>query len=653
MLSWFRKRARSRWVKALFYFIALTFFGGFGILSSSRIRSCAAGGRALPDAPVAHVKGNPITYEQLQRAVNEQRRYWLQMMREQYEGDIPESLMEGIDFKGQVMDQMVQNILLLSKAREWGIEVSNAEVRETIAHSPLFRDRTGRFNRQIYLRMLSRQGKTEGAYEAEIRDQLAMTKLIGLVSGSALLLKGEARERYIFEHERINLEYLSLDIDERFKDARPTEEEISEYYEDNKERFDLPETRRVRFFKFHVPDYEKKVKLNAKELADFFNETKERYMVEPEKAHLRHILIRVNGSDSEEMIEESRIRAEELAARARAGQEDFAELARTFSEDAGTKDQGGDLGEIFRGRALPQIDEAAFALLPGEVSDPVRTQYGFHVLKLEDKTSAKFMPYYEVKDEVEESFRRTRAFALATLDANTVESMLNSGKGMQEVADETGIALYTSEFFHRQEQAVPDIPDFYQVSHHAFLLEMGETSEKISGLDDLYVIELAEIAEPHQASLEESREKIVRIITPEIKKKRARKEARAYLEELKAGTEVKRVAREAGLSWQETGFFPRAANEIPGIGYSEELKAAAFRLGPDQPWPEDVYEVSRKMVVIHFKELKPADMEEFEDNPDEFEQQILHEKQQEVTSNFIESLKQDAVTYTELYERVY
>jgi peptidyl-prolyl cis-trans isomerase D len=652
MLSWFRKHARSRWVKALFYFIALTFFGGFGILSSSRVRSCAAGGRALPDDPVAHVKGNPITYEQLQRAVNEQRRYWLEMMREQHEGDIPDSLMESIDFKSQVMDQIAQNILLLSKAREWGITVSNAEVREAIAQSSFFRDRTGRFNRQIYLEILSRQGKTEGAYEAEIRDQLAMAKLIGLVSGSAVLLEGEARGRYIFEHEKINLGYLSLDIDERFQDARPTEEEIREYYEDNKEKFDLPETRKLRFFRFHVPDYEEKVKLSEKELNDFYSETKARYLLEPEKARLRHILIRVSRDDTEEKIEEARSMAEDLAARARAG-DDFAELARTYSEDDGTKDQGGYLGEVVRGTAIPQIDEAAFGLLPGGVSDPVLTQYGFHVLRLEDKTAAKFMPFDEVKDEVQENLLRIKAFTLATLDANTVESMLNAGKSMKEVAEENGIALYTSEFFHRQEQAVPDIPDFYQVSHHAFLLQMGEISEKISGLDDLYIIELAEIAEPHQASIEESREKIERIITPEIKKKRARKEARAYLEELKAGADIKKVAKKAGLSWQETGLFPRAAEEVPGIGYSEELKAAAFRLGPDQPWPEDVYEVSRNMVIIHFKEVEPADIEEFEKNPDEFEQQMLYEKQQEVTSNFIESLKQDAVTYTELYERVY
>ncbi len=648
MLSWFRKHAGSPWAKALYIFIAVTFFGGFGMLSSGRFRSCI-GGDVQEDDVVAVVGGKEdITYGMLVRSIYRFRENWLRMMSEQYGDDIPQDILEGVDFKSQVMDMLVEDIVLHSAAEEWGIDVTDAEVRYSIGKT--FRDRSGRFSRDIYEASLRNAGISEAVFEQRARDNIFNQKIMALVASSAKLLEGEARERYIFEQEKINLDYLSFDIDERFKDEKPTEEEINEYFEENSDRFNLPETRKIRFFRFHVPDYEGKVKLTNEKIEEFYEQSRDRYLVSPEKAVIRHILIRTPDPPDEERINASRALSEDLVARAREGM-DFGELARTYSEDLNTKQQGGFTGEVVRG-AMPPLDDAIFSLEPGEISDPVLTMAGFYIIKMEEKIPSEYESLEDVKDEVKGNLRRSTAFAMATIDANTVVREIDAGKDMERISGELGFKLYASEFFHRDERNVPDIPDIYLVAGEAFYLDKGQVSGVISGLDDVYVIEVVEIISPHQASLEESRTKIERIIGPEVKKKRALDEARGYLDELKAGASLNSVARKAGLEWEEAGLFPRAAADVPGVGYSEDIKVAAFRLGPDQPWPDDVYEVSRKMVILHFREKQEADLDEFDENPEDFEQEMLYEKQMEIFERFKEVLKKDAVKYEPLYEEI-
>jgi peptidyl-prolyl cis-trans isomerase D len=301
---------------------------------------------------------------------------------------------------------------------------------------------------------------------------------------------------------------------------------------------------------------------------------------------------------------------------------------------------------------IKEFEDVAFSLPKGAVSEVLETSFGYHILKVTDIKSVEYEPFEKVKKAIEEEVIRNKAHALAEQEAEEVAQEVQGGKTLEEAAAALGKKVFKSEFFEKGEHDVPGLPDSMQVTEQAFFLKPGRTSEVISGLDDLYVIRVDEVQPAHQASLAESRDRIIRMITPEIKVKRTQEMARKYLERLKAGESEKKIAKEAKVAWKSTSWFPRSAATLPDLGYSEDLKAQAFQLSEANPWPPEVYEVEHKIVLVHFEGREPADLKAFEEDPDPFTQKLLAEKREEALKDYLDILKEKSVTYTDLYKQI-
>jgi len=650
MLSRIRRHTRSWWTKVLFYFLAVTFFGGFGILSYRMRGKSGSQGQFAGGETLALVNGEPITRAQFYNL----RSRTLTQLREQYQGDISESLFESLDLKSKIMDQLVEQMLLDQKAQELGIQVSVKEIQEQIARVPDFLDSTGKFDRRRYALTLNRMGYPEESFENEIRKSIAINKLIYLVGQGVTLAKGEARERYIFENEKIQLGYLSWDPEEYAQKAVPSEEEIREYYDSHPEVFDLSETRRIGVVHWRIRDDEKKMSATTAELKEYYEKSKDRYQVPGSQEEVRasHILLMVKPDASESERAEVRKKMEGIREDALKPGADFAGLARQYSEDAGSREGGGDLGFFPHGRLIKEFEDVAFSLPKGAVSEVIETSFGYHILKVTDIKPVEYESFEKVKKAIKEEVIRNKAHALAEQEAEEVAQEVQEGKTLEEAAAAQGEKVFKTEFFEKGEHDVPGIPDSMQVTEQAFFLKPGQTSDVISGLDDLYVIRVDEVQPAHQASLAESRDRIIRMITPEIKVKRTQEMARKYLERLKAGQSEKKIAKQAKVAWKSTPWFPRSAATIPDLGYSEDLKAQAFQLSEANPWPTDVYEVDRKIVLVHFQGREPADLKAFEEDPEPFTQRLLAEKKEEALKNYLDALKEKSVTYTDLYQQI-
>ena len=652
MLNVIRRYTRSWFTKALFYFLAITFFGGFGLLSYRRsggkLRNLTKG---QPEEVLAMVRQEPITlpeYRSLYTRTQER-------LRQQYQGEIPEALLQGLDLKNKVMDQLVEQKLMGQKAQELGIQVGTGEIQREIARIPEFRDSGGQFDRKRYVSALGQMGYTEEAFETEVKKTLAINKLMALVSQGVKLVEGEARERYIFENEKLKLSYLAWDPAESAKNAIPGDEEIKAYFDAHPQMFDLSETRKLSGVRWSINDFKQKSKVSEAEVKEYYEKKKPQYLDKehPEEKRVSHIVLMVKTDASESERAELLKRIKSIREEATKPGADFAELAKKYSEDPGTKGEGGDLGFFPRGRMIKEFEDAAFSLQVGEVSPVIETRFGYHLLKVTDQKPAQYQPLDQVRPEIEAELLRNQAHALALQEAEAAAKAVAEGQSLEKAAAAAGRKVFTTEYFEKGETDVPELPDAAQVTEQAFYLKPGEVGkEVITGLDDLYLIRLDDVKAAHKAGLEESRDRIVRILTPEVRVKRTREMARQLLDRLRAGEAPAKIAKEAKTNWESTEWFPRSAATVPGLGISEDLKAQAFLLSEERPWPDNVYEVDRKIVLVHFEGRQPADMKAFEEKPDEFSRQVLAEKREEVFKNFVDSLKENAVTYTDLYKQI-
>lgn len=249
MLNVIRRYTRSWFTKVLFYLLAISFFGGFGMLgyrrSGGKLRNLTKL-KAQPEETIALVHNEPITLPEYraQYARTQER------IRQQYQGEIPESMLQNLDLKDKVMNQLVEQKLLEQKAQELGIQVSAGEIQREIARFPNFHDSSGQFDHKRYMLALSQMGYSEEGFEDEVRKSIAIEKLKAMVGQGVKLVEGEARDRYVFDHEKIKLGYLTWDPDSFAKKAAPTAEEIKEYYDKHPEVFDLSETRKVSVVRF-------------------------------------------------------------------------------------------------------------------------------------------------------------------------------------------------------------------------------------------------------------------------------------------------------------------------------------------------------------------------------------------------------------------
>ncbi len=647
MLSWFRKHSKSWAVKALYVVLAATFFGGFGILSNRYMRERPA---EESKEAVATANGVEISSRDFYRNYARAKQSWYQKMSRQY-GEVPAEMLDTGALKQDVLDEMVGRALLKQQAEKLGVKVSSSEVNTQISQIPYFRDQTGAFNQATYKNILSQLGVTAEQFEDEVREQLIVDRVTSLVVAPVQVSADEVKEYYDRTFQELNLDYFVIDAEKRYAKLEPTAKEIEEYFGSHTRDFDWPETRRVQYLKFHIPDFEKEAVVSEAELKEYYEKSKDRYLVKPESAHFRHILIKAaEGAGADEIKKaQDKIVAIEDALK---GGIDFAEEAKKYSEDTTSAINGGDLGWTSRGQLVPEFEQAGYALSPGGVSEPVRSKYGFHLLKLEELKPAEYKPLSEVKDAVKKELVRNQAHILAKDKADLVlKDCL--GKSMAEAAKKNHLELRTSEYFRKGENNLEGLPDSRDISELSFLMTQGEISEVLTGKDDLYIFEVTEIKDPHQATLEETHPKIVRKLEPEIRLAKAKEDGRKDLEELRKGPGIAAVARKENSELKETGFFPSGSQQVPGIGYSKEFSKMVFSLTLKDPAPKDVYDSAGRVYVLKLKALKPADPAQFDSEKETVKKTLLTQKRQEAFDRYLQDLKKGKVQIKEeVYKKI-
>lgn len=619
MLDSIRKSAESWGVKVLFGVIIVVFVLGYGMMGNDQ------GGSQV----LALINDQPLMIEEYAQV----HRRILDNQRQQNPNITAEDLRQQ-QFRMRVFQGMVQDILLLQAAAALNITVSPAELQEAIKNDENFHDENQRFSERRYQQLL-RQNRIEPAqYEQDLLRSMIIGKLQKYVTLPATVSETEAREAYDFHMQKRTVEYLAVDAVDFFNATDPTDEEISTWYEENKDRFLVPPSVTVDHIVFTPQALAENYEITPEEAEEYYQAYKDTEFQQEEQVKASHILIQLEEGASDAAWEEAKTRIEEIRQNLVDGA-DFAELAKEFS-DCPSSFQGGDLGWFGRGRMVPEFEETAFSLKPGEISQPVRTQFGWHLIKVEDHQEATAIPFEDAKEEIMTTMAQDKA-------SDDLEKLLNysmdlvlSDMPLADVAKEKNLPFVENETFTRDELTTAFGMDDATLDK-LFAMAPGQTTlTPLSVENGFAFFTVKELTPATHKPLEEVKEIVADRVRFQHSQELAEQKAREMLDAINENglTDEDKEALAKSDPFGRQGF-------IPGLGLSMELVTDTFASEMDK-WLPGVYPTDIGYVIARVVDEAPPTEEEWETQKEQVLQILTEEEQKKLYTAYLQDLQEKA-----------
>jgi peptidyl-prolyl cis-trans isomerase D len=624
MLNVLRKQAQSTLIQGLVLVIAIVFiFWGVGANMNNNRNSAAT------------VNGEEISFQQYQRAYDRT----VENFRQQFGGQVPPGLLEGMGIKQQVLGQLIQAELLRQGGEEMGIVVSDLLVQHEIEKMAAFQQ-DGHFDLERYKDILSQNRMTTTSFEGGLKADLQTGRVTDKVGSFVVVPDSEVRDWLAYTGEEIKLAYVSFDPAAFEKKVEVSDAELSAWFGKNKEKYRSEPEVRLEYLFFGFAEDAKQLELSDEELKARYESDKATYQT-PEQRHARHILLKTAEGDSEAVRAEKKKKAEEVLALARQGK-DFAELARKYSEGP-TKDRGGDLGFFARGRMVPSFDEAVFSMKTGDISELVETPFGYHVIKLEEIRPATGRSFEQVKDNLAKSVRQEKARGLTFKRASkTYEEIMRAGS-LDKYGQKGEEKVITTDYFARSKplSGLTAEPEFLAA---AFGLNRGELSSVVELNDGYGIIFVNDIKEPALPELVEVRERVVADYT---KEKAVDLAAQAAADLLAAGREKGGIKDAAGSEQQvlESDFLKRSAAPAAGAPPAQVLQDGFALPWKDKFAPAPV-QVGNISYVYEIIERRPGTEESDAAGLEQIRGQLLASERNTLITSWLGRVREHAKIWT-------
>jgi peptidyl-prolyl cis-trans isomerase D len=556
-----------------------------------------------------------------------------QLVEIQQRNQVPKQL-ESL-YARQILNQLIFQKEMEYEAKRLGIHVSDQERADRIRQflPTAYNGDTFVGMDRYASEVQARFQLTVPVFEELIRQGLLQDKFRKLVTDGVSVGPSELQDEFKYKNEKVKLDYAFIKPEDLEAKITPDEAEIKAAYEKNRTRYQIPEKRVVRYGLIDLNQLRQTAQISDDELKAQYQQNIQQYQV-PNRVHVQHILLMTVGKTDAE-VEEIRQKAEDVLKQARKGA-NFEDLAKKYSEDPGTKDKGGDLGWLTPGQTVPEFEKTAFGLDKGKISDLVKTQYGFHIIKVLDKETAHTKPFDEVKDSIKTPLLLAKADKLASDTADQLSATIRRSNkvSLDDVAKQFHLALGETRPVTPAEPIL-ELGNSKEAKEAIFRLRQDELSLPIRTDRGYLVLSVKQIQPAHPGSLEEVRDKIV----AELKQQKATELARAKAEDLakrvKAGEKFDGAAKSLGLEAKSSDLFARDGS-ITGAVSGKQV-SAAFQLKPgDVGAPLNlganwfVYRVAEK------QEPNPAD---FEKQKKELTDQVLQTKRNLAFEAFRTSLE--------------
>ena len=508
----------------------------------------------------------------------------------------------------QILQNLVFQRELEYEAKRLGITVTDQERADRIRlYLPMAFSGGSFIGMDQYTGLVQQRFQlTVPAFEELIRQGLLEEKFRKLVTDGISVGPAELAGEYRYKNEKIKLDYALIKPEDLEAKITSTDAEIKAEYEKNKSKYLVPERRSVRYALLDTNQLRQTVQVPEDVLQKQYQDNIQQYAV-PNQVHVEHILLKTVGQTDAE-VTETKKKAEDVLKQARKGAK-FEELAKKYSEDPGSKEKGGDLGWIRQGQTVPEFEKEAFSLAPGQISDLVRTQYGFHILKVLEKQTAHTKPFDEVKDSLRTQALLNQAEKQAT---DTVDQISRAIRESSKVPLDDLAKQYhlTSGETRPVSPSDPllELANSQDVKDQIFRLRSGELSMPIR-TDRGYVVLALKAAFPaHQGTLEEVRERVTNDLKKEQSVELAKSRADELVRRVKAGEKFDAAARALGLDPKTSDSISRDGS-ISGAASGKQLGAAFSLKQGEVGAPLSLGQNSLVYRVVEKVEADPANFE--------------------------------------------
>ena len=543
----------------------------------------------------------------------------------------------------QSVEQLITGRTIVAEAERMGLKATPEDVRDELQHgrygATLFPG--GKFiGEQAYESLLAQNNLTVATFEQDVKNEILEQKLATLITGSASVSDADIRQEFQKRYTKVKFEYAVLSQDDIRKGLHPTDEELKAFYARNQARYkdSIPEKRKIAYAFLDKSKVMGQVQVAPEELRAYYNQHQNEYRVQDE-VKVSHILIKtpVAGADGkvdEKGVEEARKKAQDVLKQLK-GAAKLEDLAKKYSDDPGSAKQGGELGWIGRGRTVPEFEKAAFSLGKGQTSDLVKSSYGFHIIRTEDKHDAHLKTLDEVKDQIEPLIRQQKASRMLENAGNALLDQARS-QGLEKAAAAKGLNVVTTDFVSRTD-VLPGIGSSPQFMDALFSEREKAPPDSAQLGQGAVVFQLLAIRPPATPTFEEIRSKVEN----EFKNERAsillNQKTQELSDRAKTGHDLKKAAKELGAAIK-TSDFVLPDGQVPDIGSMTGQASVAFSLKPGES-SGPITAGANGVVLSLLEKQEPTD-QDFAAKKDQIRDGLLRNKQQDLFGMFLSNLRQ-------------
>jgi peptidyl-prolyl cis-trans isomerase D len=571
----------------------------------------STGGRGTA---VATVNGEEIPRERYQRAQANIMAAYERMARQRLTPEMAERL----GLSQQVLNELVTEAIVIQGAAKEGIRVSDDELRATIQQIREFQE-NGRFSREEYLKVLRQVRLDPGQFETEVRRQLTRRKMESIIKQGVKASEEEVRQAYTQRNERVRAAWAYADVKPVMATVQVADADLEPYVKAHAAQFTQPERRKLQYVL--VAPAKQPPTVTDAEVEAYYKEHGGEFE-EPKRVRVAHVLVRVppvGGSDAENA---AKAKVEDVIKRARGG-EDFAKLAREISEDKASAAQGGELGLVGPGELVAPFEQAAFALKKGEISDPVRTPFGYHAIRVLDIREGGKSPIKDVAAKIKETLAGQKAERVTVARAEEVKTALAAAPDFSAEAKRLGLEPRDALF--GRGDGLAEAGRDPQVDEALFGLAPGGISAPIKTAGGYLIAKVVAPVPAGVPPLPEIRDRVVEAIKRERAEQQVTDKAKALVASLAKGGDFAATAKAEGFTTGALPLFSRAEppkerGTLPGGVLLAALQTPAGQVA------EPVHGEGGGVYVVKTLERQPAPADGFEKERADLEKQVLEQK---------------------------
>ena len=621
LLSLMRKHAQSWLIKVIIAIIAVVFVLYFGTMRQSD-----------RNAKTAMVNGTLITTQEYKKAYHD----LMDTFQKQYKDLWNDDLIKALDVKNLALRNLINQILIEQEAHRLGLEVTDDEIQKAVMGYSAFQV-NGRFDMDRYQDLLGYRRLTPEDFEEMLRQELLNGKLRQFLVAFSNVTDQEVRDNFTFNNEKIKISFVQFTPDKFRDDVHLNESETKDFFEKHKERYRVPRKIKIAYLAINPQSFEGEVQISDEEVISYYEYNMDTFS-EPKKVKARHILFKLSETGSEEKENEIRAKAESVLKEAREG-EDFIALAKKYSEGP-TKTKGGDLGYFSFGQMVKPFEAAAFDLAPGQISDLVRTEFGYHIIKVEDVKEASTKPLDEVRAQILKTLAMNTSADLAYEKGQTLIDQMPYDADMDTYVAGQNLEVKHTDYL-TQDENIPVIGGDRQLKQRIFSLEKKEISDLIELNGRYYIFLVSDLKESSLPEMETVAAKVEADFRDHLARKAAKKAAEVFLDQLKIGGSWEDLAKEKQLNIEKTDFFTRQGS-VPKMGYMPELQEAVFKLNETNRYPDLVFENKKGTFIVRWEAYEGVDESKYQEKKEEQGLSLLQKKHANLFKSWIEYLTRNA-----------